>query len=341
MWADARNTRDLISQSDSLRAVAENQRVTLNPILINNSCRGYEVAWLTRCGKEAESCDDTAASESCDLSGDELSSAKATYEVTNCVHDSFTVWDDDCNGLFSYEEKVARGFMECEKNITAALNKAAISFLGASDQDSVFAPGNGIIVPGVGTYYPEAEWDVSLMKHFAAVAMHNYIADPILLSGNNLWGAQFDARYNFLNDDQRDQAAKLGHFRNWYWDPINLDVTLGTDSTIMFDAGAVAFLTKHEYQNAAPMNMQDSKNTFVNSMPAMNLTYRDGNGSKPVMFDVLSQVVCKTLAGGILKFGRVFKVICRYEFLLSPEDCAGNSGIIQFIKGVAPEPAPE
>jgi hypothetical protein len=334
MWADPRSNRDLYEPTEVVRAIAENQMVTLNEILVNNSCRGYEVGWLKRCGVSATDISGANASSSCELSGAEIDADSASYDTSGTLSDSFTVWDDDCKGLISYEEKVARGLMECQKNIEKKLNIAALGFLHANIQDNTHVVGNIDNQAGLGSYFQDADWNVDLIAQMAEVAIMNRIKDPIFVSGSNLWGVNFNAQYEFSNTDGKDRLLKMKHFKNWYWDLETVDVTLGTKSTVMFDKGAVAFFTKNEYTNLAPINSNDTYNTIYYTMPSMGLTYMNGGQSVPVRFDILSQAKCKTLAGGIKKWGRTFQVICQYGFIVSPEDCAGNTGIIEFIKGI-------
>lgn len=333
MWADPRSNRDMYEPTEVVRAIAENQKVTLNPVLINNSCVAYKVAWLTRCDTEATDISDDTASSSCALTGDEIDSNNATYEPSGTLSDSFTVWDDDCAGLFSFEDKVAKGMLDSQKNIKKKLNIAALNFLHANTDDNSHLVGNIENVASVGSYFPDSDWTPDLIAQMAEVAIMNRIKDPAFVTGSNLWGTKFNANYEFQNDDTKDRILKLNHFRDWYWDLETVDVTLGTKSTIMFDKGAVAAFGKNEYSWTAPKDMKDSLNTITYSMPDMELRYMNGGSAVPFRYDIESQVVCKTLAGGVKKWGRVFLLKLQYGFILSPEDCAGKAGILEFIKG--------
>lgn len=339
MWADARAYRDMQQPVEVAKAIMTNQNITLDPILINKSCRGFEVTWLKRCDKEAIDCADEeydVASEDCAIDGDELSDQKESYEPTGCLVDSFKVWDEDCKGLFTFEEKVARGFMECMKNIRKAVNLAGLSFLSSNVQDNDYTTGQGV-VDGDTTYFDPTLWDPDLVSEFAITAQMNRLREPIFVSGTNLWNARFNANYNQANDDQKDQILKFNHFKRWYWDPETVDITLGQPTTLMFDRGSVGFFSKHEYANSAPFNNQDKNNTFTYSMMDPELKYMNNGTPTDVKYDVITQVICKTEKNGIMKFGRVFKVILRYSYILSPEDCAGNTGLLKFVKGTAPE----
>lgn len=335
MWQDPRYKTDMYTPVEAVKAIAENQKIELNPVLTNGACTGYKVAWLKRCGVDAVDCSSTAASSSCDLTGPELEAVQKTYTVTGCVSDSFTVWDDDCNGLISYEEKIQKGQMECIKNIEKVINTAAVGFLNANDFNNTYAI-SGATNHANGTYFGSAEWTPDIIAKFAEIAIMNRYNNPIFVTGSNLFGTQFNARYNFADLDKKSQLGKLNHFPNWYFDLETVDSTIGTKSTLMFDPGAVGFFSKAEFTNLAPQARGDKNQTLTYSIPSMNISYKNGSRSTPLTFDVYSQPVCKTAAKGIMRWGRVWKIMAQYQFVLSPEDCNNNTGIIKFINGVAP-----
>lgn len=336
MWEDPRQARDLMEPVEVIRAIAENQRVTLNEVLVNNSCQGFEVAWLKRCGVDAVDCSAEAASAGCELDGDELDADKKTYAATGCFSDSFTVWDDDCKGKFQFEEKVAFGSLKAMQTIEKKLNLAALAFLNANKHNNTHVAGGGTNSAGNGTYFASGSWTPELISVFAEIAMMNRIKSPVFVSGTNLWGVNFNANYNFSNADQKDQLLKMRHFKDWYWDPETVDPTLAKKATIMFDAGAVGFFTKNEFQNMAPIEKDAKNGTVVYCMPSKNLSYMNGGTAVPVKFDVYTQPTCKTAAKGVQKYGRTFKFMVQYGFMLSPEQCNDNTGIIEFVNGVAP-----
>jgi hypothetical protein len=336
MWEDPRQARDLMEPIEVLRSIAENQKVSFNPVLVNNSCQGFKVAWLKRCGVDAVDCSAEAASAGCELEGDEIDADDKTYTSTGCFTDSFTVWDDDCKGLFDFEQKVAFGSLKAMQNIKKKLNTAALAFLNANKHDNSHIVTGGTNSAGNGTYFASGSWTPELISVFAEIAMMNRIKNPVFVSGTNLWGVNFNANYNFSNSDQKDQLLKMRHFKDWYWDPETVDVTLAKKATLMFDAGAVGFFTKNEFSNMAPREVDTKNGTVVYAMPDKELAYMNGGSATPLMYDVYTQPVCKTAAKGVQKYGRVFKFMIQYGFILSPEQCNDNTGIIEFVNGTAP-----
>lgn len=335
MFSDARQFRDTIEPVESFRAIAENQTFQLNPILKNESCQGYEVTWLTSCDVNATECTEESGSASCVIGGDELASAAKEYKVEKCLYSDFTVWDDDCKGKFSFEDKVAEGMAKSMQVLRRGLNQRAVAFLAANLQTPVYG-GQGTIV-GDAVYLNPNLWTPDLIAEFNLAAELTDILEPVFLSGKNLFTVRFNALYNQLNDDQRDQFAKLSHYANWYWDPKTVDNVTGENSTIIFDRASVGFLNKVHYANMAPLNQLDPANTHVWSMNDPQLVYMDGGVPTPVAYEVISQRKCRTRAGGIQDFGTSFRLNVRYEFITSPYGCNGDSGILHYVNAEAPQ----
>ena len=335
MFSDARQFRDTIQPVESFRAIAENQTFQLNPILKNESCQGYEVTWLTDCNASATECDNESGSANCVIGGDELASASKEYKVEKCLYRDFTVWDDDCKGKFSFEDKVAEGMAKGMQVLRKALNSRAVAFLTANLQTPTFA-GQGTI-SGDAIYLDPSLWTPDLVAEINLHAEINDILEPVILNGTNLFRVRFNAQYNALNDDQRDQLAKLSHYANWYWDPKTVDNVTAEASTIVFDRASVGFLNKVHYENPAPLNNLDANNTHTWSMNDPQLVYMDGGVPTPVRYEVISQRKCRTRAGGIQDFGTSFRMNVRYEFITSPYGCNGESGILHLVNGDVPQ----
>jgi hypothetical protein len=336
MFSDARQFRDTIEPVEAFRSIAENQTFQIDPILKNESCRALEVTWLTSCDMEATDCSAEEASGSCVIGGDEIASAAKEYKVEKCLYQDFTVWDDDCKGKFSFEDKAAEAMGKAMQVLRKGLNARAVAFLAANLQANNYTTGQGT-VQGDLTYIDPALWTPDLIAELSLHAQLNDILEPIFLTGTNLWNARFNANYNNLNVDQKDQLAKFNHFSNWYWDPKTVDVTLASKSTIMFDRASVGFLNKINFDNAAPINQNDPNNTHVFHVNDPLLVYMDGGTPSPLRYEVITQRKCKTDAGSIQRFGTSFRLNARYEFITSPYGCNGESGVLQFVNAEAPD----
>lgn len=339
MWEDARKNRDAEIDVESVRAVAENQRVSFDPVLVSGKCRGYKATWLKRCGKEAIAFDDAQngiSGDECTLNGDPIQDDKKEYAATHGYFDQFSVTDDDCNGKFAYEEKVAKGLQDCFKNILTRANASVVAFLAANLQNNAYATGVGDVVGDL-TYIDSEHWTPDLMGYFKLVQRLNKISNRVMLSGTNFFESYFNAGFENLNSNERDRIAKYNHFQKWYWDVENLDTVLGAPSTLMFDAGAVGMFTKNWYEMTPK---QIAPNKTIYSMALNDMFFRNGGSDSPFMFDIEVQEDC--LQKGVEQAGRMVKketwrVKMQYGLIYSPEDCGGNSGILQFVKGEAPE----
>lgn len=339
MWADARQYRDAETDIESVRAIAENQTIKLDQVMVNGDCRAYEVTWLKRCGSSATPTG-SLANASCQLSADEVDSDKKTYNIASGFQDKFMVWDDECKDKFAAEEKIAYALMDCFKNLKTKVNEAAVAFLEANLQENVYDYGLGT-VDGDTTYLPPNLWTPDIIAEFALTAKMNKIKDVVTLSGTNLWNAIFNSAYNASNDNQRDQLRKFQHFKRWYQDPMSVDTLAGGKATYLWDRGLVAFYTKNDYAHESPRNNNDPLNTITYSMPDKELGFMNNGIWQPAKYDINSQVVCKTLANGTKRFGRIFQVLLHFNLITSPSDCAGDTGILKFMNGNAPEPDPE
>jgi hypothetical protein len=331
MWLDPATKRDYISPIDSFKAIADNQQLRLNPIIVGGDCRGYEVTWL-KPGCDNEATDIDSEDDFCEIDGTELESVKKVYDVTNAVTTDFKVWDDDCKDTFTFQDKVAEGMYQAEIALEKKLNTASILFLNASIDDNTHVVGNAENVAGAGTYFPAADWTPELMGQLAEILAVNKVAAPILLTGTNMWNAHFNASYNALNTTGKDQMGKLMHFPNWYFDPLTLDGALSEKATFGFDPGVVGFLNKNFWANRSPINTLDKNNTHIWSFPARNLKYKDGSSMKPVIIDAMWQRVCKTTSGRPV-WGTIYKFFLRYEMVTSPADCNSQLGIFKFVNG--------
>lgn len=335
MWDNSRHLIDQISEIESVRAIAENQRVNLNPVLINGSCVGYEIAWLKGTDITAAVIGDMS-DEDCKLTGPELESVKKTYGNTVGRHAEFTVWDDECKGVIEYAEKIAEGLMIAMKKIKDAINGEAVAFLNANLQANGYTTGVGT-VSGTSTFIDPTLWNADIIGQLALIAQMNRISDVVTLTGTNLWVPMFNAPFNALNMDQKDQLAKLSYYKRWYADPFTVDQVVGSPATFLWDRGAIAFYTKNDYQNEAPKMNNDELNTITYNIPDKDLKFLDGGQLRPARYDVNSQVLCKTMANGRKRFGRVFQLLMNYQFISSPAPIvATQTGILKVINGTAP-----
>jgi hypothetical protein len=333
MWTGSALSRDLVNPIDSMMAIAENQKIRSQKLLTENGeCRSLEVSWIkSDCEDPEMEC--LTEADSCEITGNEFESVKKEYKIEQCVRDTFFVWDDDCPNIIKASEQIAHGMMTVEKRIEAKLNKAAISFLDAHTDDNTLVVGNSMNVAGVGTFFNPAEWNHELIAQLALIMHVNKITDPVFLTGTNLWTNHFNAKYENLNDNERDRIAKLTHFPNWYFDALTVDSLLAMKATFGFNPGSFAFLSKYDYKTKAPENKLDALNTHTWMQPMRRLQYRVNNSLTPVVMDCAWQRKCKVTPQGRKIWGTAYEFKVSYEFVTGPTSCDDKLGCFKFING--------
>lgn len=328
LFADPRNKRELEHPLESAKSVLENQMVSFLPVMVGNKCVGIKAAWLKSCNETVDTCANTALAD-CDIGGVQIESDQKDFTVNNCLRNSFAVYDDQCKDKFDVAEKMAYAFAVKTLEIEKMLNNTIISYLSAQATANLYTGTYGSIV-ATQTGFDADQYVPDLLAEMDITADFNDIRNPILLSGTLLKNAVYNAGFNNLNDDQKDQIAKFNAW-NLYFDPRNIDTTQGEPTMFMFDAGSLAFFSKNEFDNLAPMNMMDGSNTHVFRMPSRRLQYRDGNAMKPVTFDVYTQKKCTVTASGVRRWGTHVEIILNFGLHVGPLDCNDGSGILEFV----------
>lgn len=333
MWQDPRSKRELQHPLVTAQVLLENQLVTWTPVMKGRQCIGVSATWLKSCEDNSIDCEATGNSDvDCVIDGRPIQSDSATYKPNICLKDSFAVWDDECADAFSFEEKFAYAMLKAKLNLEKRINTKMIAFLEANTMQNRYTDTYGTIAP-TETSFPSALWTADLMAEFDITAEFNEINAPIIISGTNLKNAVYNASFNQLNDDQRDQAAKFGDF-DIFFDPRNVNTTTGQRSTFMIDQGSYGFFVKNEFTNEIPVNQGDDKNTMTYMERSMSLNYRDGNATIPLTFDVYVQRKCKIADIGNTKkrrWGTFVEINFNGGIHLAPADCEGGTGMLEFV----------
>lgn len=329
LFADPRSARELQHPLESAKAVLENQMVRFIPTMLGDKCTGVNAAWLKSCADTSVGCDGDDLLSDCEITGDELESDSKAFPDNFCYRDRFAVMDIDCKDKFEFDEKMAYGFATKTLQLEKNLNNAIITFLGANASANLYTNTLGTIqVGGETDYKPEQYVPETLFADLDLTAIFNEINNPILLSGTLMRNAFYNAGFNNLNMDQKDQKAQFDAW-NLYFDPRSVDSVAGEQAMYMFDAGAMAFWCKNEFTNLAPNNQMDPANTHTFALPSRHLMYRDGNAMKKVMFDVYTQRKC-VISNGLRKWGTHVEIQLRGGLHLGPLDCNSGSGILEF-----------
>lgn len=343
LFSDPRVNKELDRPIETARGVLESQRVTWNPSLFDGTtCIGVTGAWLKNCGDNVISCTDGEfEAPGCTIGGNELQSDSILYKPNDCLIGELSVLDNECRDIFDLQEKVAFGMASLEMQILSKLNRKVIAFLDANSDDNTLIGGPGTVDPlNPITYFPSTAWTPEIVADLAYIVSQFDINNPVAITGYNLWNSNFNAAFNALNDNQRDQIAKLG-FMPIFFDPQNIDVAMGQRTTFVFDPANVGFFTTNQFQNLAPIDMNDALNTMVMRYNSQKLSFANGTQRLPVSFDVQMQRACTTVNElNQQRWGWKIRMKLTFGLYTGPADCNGVKGIFQFAAGDGGEIVP-
>lgn len=269
IWADNQTKVDFQSYAESLRVIKERQTAELRDLENSEKDETVKVYWATDCNTSIEDCGDD-----CDPSGPELEARCKEYVLDICKQANFTVREKTFRASkLSRQEVVAKGMMKRMKELDEYLAQTVISKLDAFAGVNSFA-GIGS-VGGDGTTYIDASfWTPNIMGYFSQVALMNKLSGAYMIHGTNLWNVMWQAQFNNLNQDQKDQMAKLGSLPQ-FWDPFNVDlVNSPVLASYMIARGAVAFVNKAYYPLNSPVTYMDDMRWSVES-PSMPGVFYD------------------------------------------------------------------
>lgn len=339
MWANPRSERRLIKDVTA-KTLMGNQQVRFDPVLTGNRCIGVKTHWLTLCAASTLVGFGSGSDIStCDISGNPIESESKTYTPNFWAKDSFIVWDDECKDAYTTVEKTAKAMLEKKLGIENKLNEFLVAQLEANLMANAFLTADseqgGTYTSGTKTFsYPAAKWVPDLMAELAVMANRNLITNPLYLHGTNLFQLNWNAGFNSLNDNQRDQLAKLSAL-NHYWDMPTIDPISGTKTTYIIDPGGYGFFCKNEFTNTAPERRADDTYTWVEN--SNNYSYLDGGVSTPLKYDITMKEKCTTttVSGRVVRrWGKVYEIALAGGFIFNPMGCGktDDTGILKLTK---------
>ena len=315
IWADNRVNKDYVSFAESLKAIMAEQSATLD--LLENSEKDNEIKvyWAADCSTSLTDCVDD-----CVIGGPEPEAQCKNYILDICKTAGFSIKEKTFRtSNLSRDMVVAKAMMKRMKELDEFLAQSIITKLNTFDGVNAF-PGIGVVV-GNTTYIAPSFWSPDIMAYFAQVSMMNKFSSPYMLHGNNLWTQNFLAQANNLNQDQKDQMAKLGTMRQ-YWDPFNMAVVNGVEKiSYLIDRGAVAFANKAYYPLNAPIEYKTQSRYSIESKSIPG-----------VFYDVVYTNVCANN-----DITHSWSLYVKAGIFLNPVGCdTNNTGVLSFVCGVQP-----
>ena len=321
IWNDNQSNADYVPKADVLKVIVANTTAKLDAIQGEQSKDNkIKVTWLQDCNDDVEDCDTTT----CIVEGEELLVNCKEYEPTICKTTAFIVNEDTLRaGIYSPEEVIAKGLLKRVKLLDEMLAQSIVSELDANKGVSVYAGDYGQIEGGtVGNSDVEVlagNWTASLFGYLNMQAIKNKLANPFLLSGDNLYLQWWNAQAEFANADGKGNLNKFNTMPANF-DLFNIDSVLNPSlQTFLIDKGAIAFAPKWRYSNT-PRKIDNVHTRFTiesRTVPGM-------------FYDVIYTTRCKT---GTNQIEHVFNVTARGGIYLNPTGCTETkTGIVSFKK---------
>jgi len=312
VWADNASAKFYKANTGVIDAIRENQTVRF-PQLQTDKWNQIKLIWLEMCGTDTTSCTDL-----CDAGTlDEIQSGCETHELSCLAEVGFKIGEYSYdNTYYGFQEAVAKGMLAKMKLLDekiAQLGVAALSsFTGVNKYTTGIAEGTGNL------FIPPAYWGPDLMAEFSMISIVNKFNNPYLISGSNLYKANWNAMMNAGNADGKGGAAKMDAFPA-YFDLFNVDSIAGK-VTYLVDPNALAFVNKARY-SSTPKEYGNGADKIVYSVESKNLP--------GIFYDVIYYTTC--VADEIF---HNFKIKATGAFLQNPVGCDEDiTGVLEFTCG--------
>lgn len=243
----------------------------------------------------------------------------------------FSVWDSQCNNVFSFDDLVAQNKAIAKVNIEVDLSRKLVAYAAANadtpSTDWFETPGT---VSGNKFVIANEDWNEDIYGDILYAANLTDIYNPMMLNGRNFYKDTFLSQYKGLAccDNQ-------GVLRGAPW-PINFDIrnidqTLGGNYTLVLDKNSLLFWSSVEWTNVAPrLTVAD---TYVWSEPLPRLKYMANGAQQTIMVDIRARKDCRNGKD----YGVHYEIILTGEMKANLPNCDGRKGILK-IEKAAPTP---
>lgn len=292
----------------------ENQTATTSLLNQPGIDQDVVVYWL-------KSCNDTAAtstvSDECGISAPELESTSKTYTISTRKSFGFTIDREKLRtNHLSLEDQIAKGQLKAKAVLANAMNAGLITYLSAqADTPITGGVGSGTI-SGSTITFPAAQFTADLYGQLQLIALRHKMQDKYVANGDNFFNLWYASQYAGPGAASND-AAKFNAIDS-SWDPISFASASKSASSFMVDNNAVVFASKNRFA-AEPVELKLDSGTQTR--------YQEDSMFLPgVSYDVVYTQSC---VGGSIK--DTWTYFANYDFFTNPEDCDGNSGILEIV----------
>jgi hypothetical protein len=323
IWTDSRLAQEYKANSDSAKAVLENQTATFRELDNPEKDNQIVVNFINPCAIVVEDC-----VSNCDITEDELESGAKTYTLDLCKKTGFAVDAEKMRtNTYTVEEQSARGLASALKALDEYWSQQVLVKLKAYAGVNV-APAPWTWAAGT-TSVPAADYTVGMVANLINQSILNKMPGAYYIDNGSLFvpwlNAQFQAASFADNGNQARIKALKMYFDQWNFAPAGL-----TEDTFMVTPGAVAMKTKTRNPDAPTViggSVQQTRYTVASpTLPG-------------VKYDVYYTLKCTTIAGKA-HIVHSWRIETNGGVFLNPEGCPVTiggttytpTGVISFTK---------
>lgn len=234
-WAGSmKEMADYQPYSRAIKAMLDNQRVSMPELVSNGKDKKVKIEWLDSCSDALTDCE-----TGCTITGSESEPNCKEYELTCLKQYTFRVQDRYRSTFQSREDYIADKMLTGNKLMAEYLSKYVITGLVANAGTNQFTGGIGTVV-GNQTFINPLNWNDNTWAYMAMVNELNDIGDAYYIDGGNL----FNLIYNRLAEaGNANGVGNYNKFRelNIYSDLKNV-AAVAPGTTFMVSRGAAAFI---------------------------------------------------------------------------------------------------
>lgn len=266
LWGDGALANIYNTPIDTAKTLLEQNTMIELPVIENGVCVATKVYYLTDTNSKTVGYSGAVSDPAlgCDLpAGKQGESGTKEYTPDLFIHETVQFSDDLCANEIGFAALSAERLSLAMANIRWELNQKGIAHLNASAQ----APASGstdYTVTGTSIEVPTADFTPDLIAQFYQIGLINQMSNVRIHNGTNFFTQFFNAQFNALNDNQRDQLAKLGALNPMTWDIRDLDGQLTQKASFVYDPAMLGFFNyrgggKLQYD---PVLLDPSKNVY-------------------------------------------------------------------------------
>ncbi len=318
IWSDSAKQKDYLGEVETLTAIRDNQTVRFAELENPMKDKTVTIYWPELCDTETTTCTDD-----CTPGGTKPGTTCQDLTLNVCREVDFSVDEKAYRAIATtFEEAVAQSLLAKMKVLDEYLASLAVTALDAGKGVNAYTGGKGTVA-GFDTTISPAYWNSSLFGYLSLVAKVNKFNAPYLISGTNLYEANFNALANSANADGKGASA-LFKTLPIYFDVFNIDGTQG-QATFLVNRNALAFVSK-TYYNWSASDSRAMK--YGGEGSAAGFRYQVESKNLPgVFYDVIYKIAC---SGNEITHN--WKVQFNGGIFRNPVGCnPNNTNILEFL----------